>query len=174
MASFFPVYADGKYNVAASNSELTLDEDQTDEHAAVISTLEISFCIVAFELACLIASPIHAKTISLMGRKNAILIGFAVQLTCCVLLGFAAYFPVDYPVSFLWYVIVVRLIQGYGDSLSLCCGYSVINLTFTDDRAEKIGMMEAAFGFGCIIGPSVGSMVFGAVGYEWTMYYFAF
>lgn len=34
-------------------------------------------------------------------------------------------------------------------------------------------MMEAAFGFGCIIGPSIGSMVFGAVGYEWTMYYFA-
>lgn len=32
--------------------------------------------------------------------------------------------------------------------------------------------MEAAFGFGCIIGPSIGSLVYGAVGYEWTMYYF--
>lgn len=84
----------------------------------------------------------------------------------------ANYFPEENHVAFLWFVIIVRLVQGYGDSLSLTCGYSVINLTFTDDRAEKIGLMEAAFGFGCIVGPSLGSLVNGAVGYEMTMYYF--
>ena len=33
-------------------------------------------------------------------------------------------------------------------------------------------MMEAAFGFGCIVGPSLGSVIYGAVGYEMTMYFF--
>ena len=108
-----------------------------------------------------------------MGRKNAILIGNLVQLTCCILLGVSAYIPSDYPHFFLWFVIIVRMFEGYGDSLSLTCSYSVINLTFSDDRAEKIGMLEAAFGFGCIVGPSLGSMVYGVVGYEWTMYFFA-
>ena len=34
-------------------------------------------------------------------------------------------------------------------------------------------MMEAAFGLGLIFGPSLGSFVYGAVGYQMTMYYFA-
>ena len=67
----------------------------------------------------------------------------------------------------------MRFIQGYGDSLTLVTGYSVINLTFTDDRVSKIAMMEAAFGTGMIVGPSLGSFVYGMVGYQWTLYYFA-
>ena len=61
-----------------------------------------------------------------MGRKNAILIGFLIQLICCILLGAAAYIPGEYPAFFLWFVIIVRMLQGYGDSLSLTCSYSVI------------------------------------------------
>lgn len=74
MASFFPVYADGKFNAGSGE----LETESGNDSDQVITVTQISFCIVAFELACLIASPIHAKTISLMGRKNAILIGFAI------------------------------------------------------------------------------------------------
>ena len=33
--------------------------------------------------------------------------------------------------------------------------------------------MEAAFGLGMMLGPTIGSFVYGLVGYEFTMYYFA-
>lgn len=110
MASFFPVYADLKYNHGILKpSKADVKNLVDDDHPKVITTLQISFCIVSFELACILAGPIHAKTISLMGRKNAILIGFCIQLICCILLGAAAYLPVDNPVTFLVLVIVVRM-----------------------------------------------------------------
>lgn len=52
--------------------------------------------------------------------------------------------------------------------------YSVINFTFPKDREKVVGQMEAVFGLGTLLGPSIGSFVNGAVGYEMTWYFFAF
>ena len=120
MASFFPVYVDDKYNYPLKQ----LGKPK------VISTFEISLCIVGLELAVMVCTFIHPRTISLMGRKNAILIGFAVQVVTNIILGLLANCSIDQPATFIWSNVLVRFIQGYGDSLTLVTGYSVINQTF--------------------------------------------
>lgn len=104
----------------------------------------ISYIIVSFDLAQMISSFIHAKTISKMGRKNAILIGFAIQIITLLGLSACAYIPPDYPQTFVWTNTAIRFVQGYGDSLTWTTCFSVINIIFKDDKAQKIGMAEAA------------------------------
>ena len=120
MASFFPVYVDDKYNKPLRAQGLP----------RTVSTFEISLCIVGLELAVMMCTFIHPRTISLMGRKNAILIGFAVQVVTNIVLGLLANMPKDQPAAFIVANVIVRVIQGYGDSLTLVTGYSVINQTF--------------------------------------------
>ena len=108
-----------------------------------------------------------------MGRKRAIVVGFLVEFAACIGLGLAARIP-DYNASvFTAYVILMRAIQGFGESLQNTACFSVINLIFSEERIEKLAQTEAAFGLGMMIGPSIGSFVFGAVGYEYTFYFFA-
>ena len=85
MASFFPVYVDDKYNKPL----------KALGKKPVISTFEISLCIVGLELAVMLCTFIHPRTISLMGRKNAIMIGFAVQVITNIVLGLLANCPTD-------------------------------------------------------------------------------
>jgi hypothetical protein len=58
--------------------------------------------------------------------------------------AFYAYIPEDYPLTFVWANTVTRFIQGYGDSLTWTTCFSVINLIFKEDKAQKIGMAEAS------------------------------
>ena len=157
MASFFPVYADLKFN------------SETKQ----VSTLAISLCIVAFEIAAMSSTYVHSKTIHLMGRRNALMIGLFIMFATNVALGLVSHLPVDQPSLFIGANFLTRFIQGYGDSLTLVTAFSVINLTFPTDRAAKIGMLEAAFGLGITMGPALGACVYGYVGYECTMYFFA-
>ena len=96
MASFFPLYVHAKFNENGQNE--------------LISATMISLCISAFMTAQLFCVFIHAKTISLMGRKRALLIAFAVVAITNVCLGLAAWFPADRPKSFIAFVVFTRLV----------------------------------------------------------------
>ena len=43
-----------------------------------VTSVEVSYCIIAFELSTAVSSFIHARTIVMIGRKNAIFIGFVI------------------------------------------------------------------------------------------------
>lgn len=96
----------------------------------LVTTMEISLVIASFDLACLLSTFLHAKTIIMMGRKNAILIGFAVNIVTLILLALLSYMPSDYPKTFVWANILVRFVQGYGDSLTFTTNFSLIGTIF--------------------------------------------
>ena len=127
--------------------------------------MEVSLCIVSFDMACLLSTVIHSKTISWMGRKNALLIGFGVQITTIIGCALLAYIPPDQPKTFVWANIVIRFFQGYGDSLTWITAFTIISMTFQEDKAKRIGQAEAAQGLGEIIGPVIGSLIYGVAGY---------
>lgn len=77
------------------------------------------------------------------------------------------------PHAFVILTILVRLLQGYGDSLTVCSCLSVVGLTFTEDRAAKLAIMEAAFAGGWMLGPSLGSLIYGPFGYQKTFILFS-
>ena len=71
ISSFFPLYVNSVYG------------DQ-------ISTVMIACTLCCFNLAGVVCTPIHAITISRMGRKNALLVGFWAILISNTALGLCA------------------------------------------------------------------------------------
>ena len=50
---------------------------------------------------------------------------------------------------------------------------SLISSNFPDERTKYVAWLEAANGFGLIIGPPLGGLIYSQVGYSWTFYGFA-
>jgi predicted MFS family arabinose efflux permease len=57
--------------------------------------------------------------------------------------------------------------------LQITC-YNVITTVFYDDVLRQISYIELLVGLGLGLGPTIGSVLFTALGYEWTMYAFGF
>ena len=64
-----------------------------DKFEGEISTLMIACALCCFNFAGVVCSPIHAVTISMMGRKNAMLIGFMCILVSNTCLGLLSNIP---------------------------------------------------------------------------------
>ena len=98
MAAFLPIFVLERYNsyipLNISGHKMGLHKHH---YIQQVDTTMISYIIVSFDLSQMISSFIHAKTISKMGRKNAILIGFAIQIITLLGLSACAYIPQDYP-----------------------------------------------------------------------------
>ena len=61
--------------------------------------------------------------------------------------------------------IFLRLTQGYADSLASSTQFSLIAITYPDQLETVFSYMEAALGFGTIIGPPLGSLLYGLFGF---------
>jgi MFS family permease len=107
----------------------------------------------------------------MMGRKNAMLIGTACMLISNTGLGMLALIPYTRPGWFYFCSLATRFLQGYGDTLATTTALSLISTNFSEDKAKYIGYMEAAGGLGLMIGPSVGSFLYGYLNYAWTFYF---
>jgi MFS family permease len=146
VGAFYPLFVEKNYN----------DDINSTLVAIVLSSLE--FAGVVF-------SPIHAITISKMGRKNAIIIGLLILMIATFALGLISY--IDYDKWGLFYAISIlaRFVQGYGDSLVFTTTFSIISLVFSDDKDKYISYLEAAIGFGLMSGPPLGSIIYGYLGF---------
>lgn len=122
-----------------------------------------------------------------MGRKNSIVFGFTLILMANTALGAVSLLPYtprdpanpDVPVyqknwvTFFLISCFTRFIQGYGDSLTISTSFSLIASQYPLEKAEYIGILEAATGFGLMIGPPIGSFMYGFFGYAWAFYVFS-
>lgn len=142
VGAFFPLYVDMKFGNR-------------------INTTMVAIILCAFEVSAVLSTPIHAITISKMGRKNAMIIGLIAVILATYMLGFLAYFKKDQWLEFYLLAILARLIQGYGDSLAITTIFSVVSSAYPDNKAKYISMLEAAGGLGLMIGPPIGSIIYG-------------
>lgn len=109
-----------------------------------ITTLMVSLGLSAFELSSVCSSRIHAATVSKIGRKKAIIIAYSLICVCLCGIGALDMIPKDNWVLFYTLFVVLRAIQGYGDSLAITTQISIIANTFSDSKSECIGLLEAA------------------------------
>jgi len=49
----------------------------------------------------------------------------------------------------------------------------VVNQVFSENKAQYISYLEAASGLGMIVGPPLGSLIYGFSGYQWSFYAFS-
>lgn len=142
VGAFFPLYVDSNYK-------------------GYINTTMVSIILAAFEVSAVLSTPIHAITISKMGRKNAMLVGIVAILIATYMLGLLAYIPNEKWFLFYSLAIFARLIQGYGDSLAITTIFSVVSSAYPEEKTKYISMLEAASGLGLMIGPPLGSIIYG-------------
>lgn len=80
-------------------------------------------------------------------------------------LGLLFYIPNEYPTLFIVLNVILRFVQGYGDSLTFSACYSVIMQTFIINKQLYISYAEVSFGIGSVVGPILGSVFFSKYGY---------
>ena len=144
-----------------------------DKYGDKINTLMIACALCCFNFAGVVCSPIHAVTISKMGRKNAMLVGFVCILVSNTALGMLSYIPASQWKLFFILSCVARFFQGYGDSLSMATAMSLISTNFPEEKEKFISYIGASMGFGLMLGPPLGSFIFGKLSFAMVFYFFS-
>ena len=57
--------------------------------------------------------------------------------------------------------------------MTISTSIALIASQYSNQKAEYIGYLEAATGFGLMIGPPIGSFMYGFFGYCWAFYSFS-
>ena len=144
-----------------------------DKYEGHVTATQYSIIISLFNVGGVLGSPIHAITISKIGRKTSLGIGFIITIVCTAGMGAASFYPAKAYVPFVVLTSAFRLVQGYGDSLIIAVSYSIVNIYFQTGKTYLIGYMETMQGLGLICGPLIGSVVYAGFGYRNTYYCFA-
>jgi len=101
------------------------------------------------------------------------MIGFGAILISNTVLGMLSMLNVAYWRTFLIVSCVTRFIQGYGDSLAMATAMSIISSNFPDEKVKYISYIGASTGFGLMIGPPLGSFIYGHLGFGAVFYFFS-
>ena len=76
----------------------------------------VSICLSAFELAGFLFTPLHGWSISKIGRKNSIIIGFILMILSSTTLGLVSLIDKEKWQLFIVISFFARFVQGFGDS----------------------------------------------------------
>lgn len=178
LTAFFPTYAE-KYYYWVDGSKVGL----------VLSMFQIAYLIMA---------PVVGMNLQRVGRKNMILIGYSLCIIATVCFGLCAHLPENcipeikekdkvghrciipdpdtnysHSKTFFGLSLVVRFVQGVGDSMVATASYSIVSIEFPHSREVYIGYCQTAVGLGLMLGPVIGTTIFKLVGYEFTFYVLA-
>jgi MFS family permease len=140
-------------------------------HPTVTETM-VGVVLAMFEGGILITSPLVGLLLQKVGRKNFIIIGNICMIASSVGFGLTVY--IDNDIAFFVVSVLLRTIQGFGDSAASTAIYSIIGSEFPGQTEILFGYFEASVGIGLMIGPVIGQLIFSAVGYEKTFYWTAF
>ena len=87
--SFYPLYSAQKYG------------DR-------MTTTLIAIAMCAFEFAGVVFTPVHAMSMSKMGRKNALIIGEVINVITNTIMGLLSLLSADKPMLFFWISALTR------------------------------------------------------------------
>lgn len=104
--------------------------------------------------------PIFSSLADAHGRKPVFLFGLAVFVVGSALCGLA---------SSMTELIAFRALQGLGAGAVLPISFTIIGDTFEPrQRARMQGLFSAIWGLCAIIGPAIGGLITGTVGWRWV------
>ncbi|CDW71679.1 permeases of the major facilitator superfamily [Stylonychia lemnae] len=115
------------------------------------------------------------------GRKNAMLLAFSQSLLATLGLGFCSYIDneqyrqINRFISFLFFLasMLLRFYQGFSDGIVCAACFAIASAEFSKTRGEVAGYLEAAIGFGLMMGPSIGQTFYSLTTYQLIFFGFA-
>jgi EmrB/QacA subfamily drug resistance transporter len=127
-----------------------------------VSVEAVSWVSLAYLVAFASFLPIFGRLCEMFGRKSLYLIGYVVFVVASTMCGFASDLPS---------LIAFRVLQGIGGSLLGANSISILVKTVDQDRRGRaLGIFAAAQAIGMSMGPAVGGVVLGTVGWHWVFW----
>ena len=120
----------------------------------------------------IICSPIVGRLISILGRRNLIIIGMCLMGSSFVISGLIS--EVENKEIFIGMALINRFLQGTSSTLIQTTMYSICMNFFPDHKDAMVGYIEAVTGVGLILGPLIGSGLYSIGGYNFIFYSFGF
>ena len=94
----------------------------------------------------------------IIGRKRVYVAGFSIFVIAAVLAGSS---------NALTGIILFKALQGAGASMIQANGMAIVTSTFSgSERGKVIGLMMTTIGTGAVVGPTIGGMVVGLLGWR--------
>jgi EmrB/QacA subfamily drug resistance transporter len=122
----------------------------------------VSWVALAYMLAFACALPVFARLAEIAGRKTLYLAGFALFALFSALCGFA---------PSLGALIVFRLLQGVAGALLGANSVVILVAAVGPERRGKaLGIMAAAQAVGLGLGPALGGILLGTLGWRWIFW----
>jgi len=123
---------------------------------------EVSWVIAAYSIANVIIVPMTGWLSRAFGRRNYYVISVAIFTIASFLCGHA---------TNIWELVAWRFVQGLGGGALLATSQAILVETFP---AEEIGLANAIFGAGVVLGPTAGPALGGYIvdnmSWEWIFY----
>ena len=132
-----------------------------------ISTFLVGATMSINSVAFMSFSYIIGGVIWAIGRRMCVHAGLLI--TAGTMIGFGSLYWISNKILFVTMALILRYWAGVGQAMVSVACYSMAAIKYKDTLKEKMGLMEAAFGSGFLLGPAVGGIV-----YELTNYYVPF
>lgn len=135
-----------------------------------LNSTDSGLIIAAFSVAQIVFAPFNSIIKNFFGSKNTIIFGFFLMTITTFGLGWIS--MISNSQTFKYVAVVVRFFQGQGDIMLQITSYTIITTIYSDNIMKYISYIEITVGMGLGLGPAIGSVIDGQVGYAWTMYIF--
>ena len=116
-----------------------------------------------FQLAVFVISPIYGQYISQIGPKFMFNAGIYTTGSTCILFGFLNY--INEAEKFITMSFLVRIVEALGSAGFQQASFAIIANEFPEHVGTAFATIEAAFGAGIIIGPTVGGALYEVGGF---------
>ena len=119
---------------------------------------QYSLAFSSYELTGLIVSPLAGLIIKDVGSKSATSLALFCSGTALIIYGFLKY--VYSAQSFLIFACLLRILEAFGTTLYLVCGFTVVSTLYSEAPSVKTSMLITSFYIGMTIGPVIGGALF--------------
>jgi MFS family permease len=140
------------------------------ESSKPLKAIDVTWIIVAYEIAYLFGSFFVLPMINTFGRKKTVLIAISIDIAGSACFALLDLFTSEKSAEFLVCAITLRVLIGCSAALMMTpTGALLIEAAKKDDLESINGIYMACLGAGLILGPVIYAWFFSVVGFQLTM-----
>ncbi|CAB4070397.1 B3GALTL [Lepeophtheirus salmonis] len=137
--------------------------DKAEEKGATSTSTQYGLVFGVFELTVFIVCPIIGKFLVKLGIHRCFVWGIAITGFCCIIFGILDF--IQDPRLFVIAGIFIRIFEALGNSAFITASFSIIAQEFSSNVATMFSTIEMCFGFGLIVGPTIGAYLYEVGGF---------
>ncbi|CAM1327259.1 Uncharacterised protein g9451 [Pycnogonum litorale] len=126
-----------------------------------LTKTEVGIVFAVFHLMNICVGPFLGIMMSRIGMRRLFLMSLIVSSAATF--SFAFTILANSSRYFLWFSIIIRLLQGASEITMQCCCYTFAATSFDDNVSKIVGLVAISNGLGYAVGPFVGGFIYQVV-----------